>query len=74
MSLFLDSGVGLILSIVCSSPAIYNREANDVGPVRMHVQARSFTNRLHGKAAERSVLSEITVVKLKSPSSTFTVK
>ena len=28
---------------------------------------RSFTNRLHGKAAERAVLTEITVLKLKSP-------
>ena len=29
-----------------------------------HVQARSFTNRLHGKAAERAVLTEITVLKI----------
>ena len=42
--------------------------------LRARVQARSFTNRLHGKAAERAVLTEITVLKLKSPSSTFTVK
>ena len=28
----------------------------------------------HGKAAERAVLTELTVLKLKSPSSTFTVK
>ena len=45
--------------------------------LRARVQARSFTNRtirgLHGKAAERAVLTEITVLKLKSPSSTFTV-
>ena len=35
-SLFSDSGVGLILSMVRSSPAIkqvYNCEANDVGPI-----------------------------------------
>ena len=40
----------------------------------VRVQERSFTNRLHGKAAERAVLAEITVLKIKSPSSTFTVK
>ena len=38
------------------------------------VYKRSFTNCLHGKAAERAVLTEITVLKLKNPSSTFTVK
>ena len=35
-SLFSDSGLGLILSMVHSSPAIkqvYNCEANDLGPV-----------------------------------------
>ena len=35
-SLFPDTGVGLVLSVVRSSPAIkqvYNCEANDVGPV-----------------------------------------
>ena len=35
------------------------------------VYKRLFTNRLHGKAAERA---EITVLKLKSPSSTFMIK
>ena len=39
--------------------------------LRARVQARSFTNCLHGKAAK---CAEITVVKLRSPSSTFTVK
>ena len=29
---------------------------------------------LHGKAAERAVLTKITVLKIKSPSSTLTVK
>ena len=36
VSSFIDSGVGLVLSMVSSSPAIkqvYNYEANDVGPV-----------------------------------------
>ena len=36
VSLFLDIGVGLVLPMVHSSPAIkqvYNCEANDVGPV-----------------------------------------
>ena len=55
--------MGLILSMVHSSPAIkqvYNCEVNDAGPVRTNclrarVQVRSFTNRLHGKAAERAV-------------------
>ena len=32
------------------------------------------TNHLHGKAAEWAVLTEITVLQLRSPSSTFTVK
>ena len=32
------------------------------------------TNCLHGKAAERAVLTKITVLQLRSPSSTFTVK
>ena len=38
------------------------------------VQARSYTNRLQGKAAEQAVLTEITVLKIKNLSSTFTVK
>ena len=42
--------------------------------VYARVYKRWFTNRLHGKAAERAVLTEIIVLKLKSPSSTFTVK
>ena len=37
---------------------------------RTHLQ---IANRLHGKAAERAVLTEITVLKLRGPSSTFTV-
>ena len=32
------------------------------------------TNRLHGKAAEPAVLTEITVLQLQSPSSAFAVK
>ena len=36
----------------------------------LHVQ----TNCLHGKAAERAVLTEITVLQLLSPSSIFMVK
>ena len=43
---------------------LYNEQTNCL---RARVEARSFTNRLHGKAAERA---EITVLKLKSPSST----
>ena len=39
--------------------------------LRMRVQAHSFTNRLHGKAAEWAVLTEITVLKLKNPSSIY---
>ena len=70
MSVFSGSGVGLVLSMVRSSPDINER----TGCLRARVQARSFTNRLHSKAAERAVLTEITVFKLKSPSSTFTVK
>ena len=36
--------------------------------LRARVQARSFTNRLHGKAAEQAVLTEITCsVKTKKP-------
>ena len=35
---------------------------------------RLLTDRLHGKAAERTVLTEITVLQLQNPSSTFTVK
>ena len=50
---------------------LYNEQTNCLCA---SVQARSFTNRLHGKAAERAVLTEIIVLKLKSPSSTFTVK
>ena len=42
---------------------------------RMYKRARlQIANRLHGKAAEQAVLTEITVLKLKSPSSTFTIK
>ena len=50
---------------------LYNEWTNCL---RACVQALSFTNRLHGKAAERAVLTEITVLKLKNPSSTFMVK
>ena len=50
---------------------LYNERTNCL---RARVLAHSFTNHLHGKAAERAVLTEITVLKLKSPSSTFTVK
>ena len=42
--------------------------------VYMHEYKRLLTNRLHGKAAERAVLTEITVLQLRSPSSTFMVK
>ena len=38
---------------------------------RTHLQ---IANRLHGKAAERAVLTEITMLKLKSLSSKFKVK
>ena len=57
--------MGLVLSMVRSSPAIkqvyiarlmmwvlYNEQTNCLCT---RVQARSFTNRLHGKAAERAV-------------------
>ena len=81
MSLFLDSGVGLVLFMVRSSPdtkQVYNCEANDVGPVYAYVYKCLLTNYLHGKAAERAVLTArltgITVLQLQSPSSTFTVK
>ena len=50
---------------------LYNEWMNYL---RVRVQACLFTNRLHGKAAEQAVLTEITVLKIKSPSSTFTVK
>ena len=49
---------------------LYNEWTNCL---RARVQAYSFTNRLHGTAAEWAVLTEITVLELKSPSSTFTV-
>ena len=48
----------------------YNEQTNCFA----HMYKRSFTNRLHGKAAERAVLTEITVLKPKNPSSTFMVK
>ena len=35
---------------------------------------RMLTNCLHGKAAKRAMLTEITVLQLQSPSSTFKVK
>ena len=50
---------------------LYNKRMNCL---RVCVQVRSFTNHLHGKAAEQAMLTEITVLKLKSPLSTFTVK
>ena len=40
----------------------------------VYARKRLLTNRLHGKAAEWAVLTEITVLQLRSPSSTFTVK
>ena len=46
-------------------PVLYNERTNCLCA---RVQARSFTNRLHGEAAERAVLTEITVLKLNSPS------
>ena len=42
---------------------LYNEQTNCL---RARVQVRSFTNRSHGKAAERAVLTEITVLKLKA--------
>ena len=67
MSLFSDSGVGLVLSMVRYSPDIkqvYNCEANDLGSCIMNgrivyvfVFKRLSTNRLYGKAAERAVLT-----------------
>ena len=42
---------------------LYNERTNCL---RMHVQACSFTNHLHGKAAKQAMLTEITVLKLKS--------
>ena len=62
MNLFSDSGVGLILSMVHSRNkfiiarlmmrVLYNERTNCL---RARVEACSFTNRLHGKAAERAV-------------------
>ena len=50
---------------------LYNEQTNCL---RACVQVRSFINHLHGEPAEWAVLTEITVLKLKSPSSTFAVK
>ena len=50
---------------------LYNEQTDCL---RACAQAHSFTNRFHGKAAERAVLTEIALLKIKSPSSTFTVK
>ena len=47
---------------------LYNERTNCL---RARLQ---IANHLHGKTAERAVLTEITVLKPESPSSTFTVK
>ena len=65
MSSFIDSGVGLALSIwfviAVAAQTFYNCEANDLGVVwcsynkwtnRLRVYRRLLTNRLQGKAAE----------------------
>ena len=81
MSLFSDSGVGLVLSMVRYSPDIkqvYNCKANDVGSCIMNgrivyvlVSKRLSTNCLYDKAAERAVLTArltgIKVLQLQSP-------
>ena len=47
---------------------LYNERTNCLC---VHLQACSFTNCSHDKAAERAVLTEITVLKLKGPSSIY---
>ena len=86
VSLFSDSGVGLVISMVCSSPykfiivrlimwvLLMNGRI-----VYVHVYKRLLTNCLHGKAAEWGVAyceayCDNSVIQLQSPSSTFTVK
>ena len=63
MSLFIDSGAGLVLSMVLYSRGFeqrkkfYNCEANSLGVLwrrtnHLHVYRRLLTNRLHCKEAE----------------------
>ena len=72
VSPFIDSGAGIVLSLVCFSPSIYDE--NKYINVRLmmcilcnertnclRVYKRLLTNRLHGKAAELCLLKYVIV-------------